>query len=69
MSEVWDQLNGHGSWNLRFARAFDDWELDMVVNLLKTIRKKRLMPSLTKCLGKGEKTIFFKSGKPIKCCC
>ena len=32
--EVWDQEVGNGSWNLNFVRAFIDWELDMLENLL-----------------------------------
>ena len=40
MSEVWDWLTGHGragTLALKFARAFNDWELDMVVNLLNAL--------------------------------
>ena len=59
MSEVWDQLNGHGSWNLRFARAFNDWELDMVVNLLKTIQKEKFNAELEKMSWKGGKGDLF----------
>ena len=37
--EVWDRGvgNGHGSWNLRFERAFNDWEVVLVVNLLRVL--------------------------------
>ncbi|RVX04898.1 hypothetical protein CK203_019317 [Vitis vinifera] len=28
VEEVWDQNFGQGGWNLRFFRAFNDWELD-----------------------------------------
>lgn len=34
LAKVWDQVNGQGSRNIKFVRAFSDWELDMVVNLL-----------------------------------
>ena len=34
--------NGHGSWNLRFERAFNDWELDLVVNLLRVLWRERV---------------------------
>ena len=44
---------GHGSWNLRFAHAFNDWELDMVVNLL--FGKKRPLSSLTSVLERGKR--------------
>ena len=36
--EVWDQMNGQESWNLSFATAFNDWELDMVANLLDALQ-------------------------------
>ena len=33
MAEVWDHMSGQGSWNLRFATVFNDWELDIGVKL------------------------------------
>ena len=42
MEEVWDQNFGQGDWNLRFFRAFNDWELDLVGNLLHVLRGYRL---------------------------
>ena len=43
VAEVWDHGvgNGHGSWNLRFERAFIYWELDLVVNLLKSFVERK----------------------------
>ena len=43
-AEVWDQVvgNGHGSWNLRFERAFNDWEVVLVVNLLRVLHSERV---------------------------
>ena len=38
VEEMWDQNVGQGGWDLRFVRDFNDWELDMVVNLLHVLR-------------------------------
>ena len=35
--KVWDQGVGNGSWNPRFVRAVNDWEVDLVVNLLRVL--------------------------------
>ena len=40
--ETWDQNFGEGGWSLRFLRAFNDWELDMVGNLLVELREYRV---------------------------
>ncbi|RVW99833.1 Transposon TX1 uncharacterized 149 kDa protein [Vitis vinifera] len=42
VEEVWDQNFGPGGWNLRFLRDFNDWELDLVGNLLHVLRGYRL---------------------------
>ena len=42
VEEVWDQNFGQGGWNLRFFRAFNDWELDLIGNLLTVLRGYRL---------------------------
>ena len=44
IEEMWDQNSGQGDWNLVFLRDFNDWELDMVGELLHTLRGHR--PSL-----------------------
>ncbi|RVW14277.1 Transposon TX1 uncharacterized 149 kDa protein [Vitis vinifera] len=44
IEEMWDQHSGQGDWNLVFVRDFNDWELDMVGDLLHTLRGHR--PSL-----------------------
>ena len=44
IEEMWDQISGQGDWNLVFVRDFNDWELDMVGELLHTFRGHR--PSL-----------------------
>ena len=38
MEEMWDQNFGQGGWNLRFLRHFNDWEMDMIGNLLHVLR-------------------------------
>ncbi|RVW21375.1 putative ribonuclease H protein [Vitis vinifera] len=38
VDEVWDPNFGQGGWNLRFIRAFNDWELDLVGDLLTVLR-------------------------------
>ncbi|RVX23479.1 putative ribonuclease H protein [Vitis vinifera] len=44
VEEMWDQNSGQGGWNLNFLRDFNDWELDMVGDLLHVLRGHR--PSL-----------------------
>ena len=39
VAEVWDQSVGRGSWNLKFVRDFNDWELELVLDLLKALQK------------------------------
>ena len=43
MEETWDHNFGQGGWNLRFLRAFNDWELDTVGNLLDVLREPRVI--------------------------
>ncbi|RVW38340.1 putative ribonuclease H protein [Vitis vinifera] len=38
VEEMWDQNFGQGGWNLRFLRDFNDWEMDMIGNLLHVLR-------------------------------
>ena len=42
VAEVWDQGVGNGSWNPRFVRAFNDWEVDLVVNLLRVLQRENV---------------------------
>ncbi|RVX23652.1 Transposon TX1 uncharacterized 149 kDa protein [Vitis vinifera] len=44
IEEMWDQDSGQGDWKLVFVRDFNDWEMDMVGELLHTLRGYR--PSL-----------------------
>ena len=55
VEEMWDQNFGQGGWNLRFLRDFNDWELDMVGDLLHVLRGHR--PSLE------EDSVFWKGGR------
>ncbi|RVW37305.1 LINE-1 reverse transcriptase-like [Vitis vinifera] len=38
VEEMWDQNFGQGGWNLRFLRDFNDWEMEMIGNLLHVLR-------------------------------
>ena len=38
IEEMRDQNSGQGGWNLNFLRDFNDWELDMVEDLLHMLR-------------------------------
>ncbi|KAJ9705752.1 hypothetical protein PVL29_003718 [Vitis rotundifolia] len=38
LEEMWDQNFGEGGWNLRFIRDFNDWEMNLVGNLLQALR-------------------------------
>ncbi|RVW16563.1 hypothetical protein CK203_069336 [Vitis vinifera] len=42
VDEVWDSTFGQEGWNLRFIRAFNDWELDLIGDLLIILRGYRL---------------------------
>ncbi|RVW76777.1 hypothetical protein CK203_050502 [Vitis vinifera] len=39
---MWDQNSGQGGWNLRFFGDFNDWELDLVGELLQALRGQRI---------------------------
>ncbi|RVX15986.1 hypothetical protein CK203_005411 [Vitis vinifera] len=43
VGELWDHNSDLGSWNLRFSRGFNDWELNMVDELLQILRSQRIM--------------------------
>ena len=55
VEEMWDQNIGQDEWNLRFLRDFNDWELDMVGNLLDVLREHRVT------LEKD--SVFWKEGR------
>ncbi|RVW41235.1 putative mitochondrial protein [Vitis vinifera] len=55
VEEMWDQNFGQGGWNLRFLRDFNDWELDMIEDLLYVLRGYK--PSME------EDSICWKGGR------
>lgn len=40
--EVWDHSVGNGAWNLNFVRPCNDWEVEMIGNLLSVLQRKRV---------------------------
>ncbi|RVW79961.1 hypothetical protein CK203_047500 [Vitis vinifera] len=52
MEEMWDQNFGGGGWNLRFIRDFNDWELDMVGNLLHELRGHSILRRKIRFFGR-----------------
>ncbi|RVX13511.1 putative ribonuclease H protein [Vitis vinifera] len=55
VGEMWDQNSGQGGWNLRFFKDFNDWELDLVGELLQALRGQRITLE--------EDLVFWKGGK------
>ena len=55
VEEMWDHNVGQGGWDLRFMRDFNDWELDMVGNLLYVLRGYK--PTLE------EDSVYWKGGR------
>ena len=41
--EVWESLREDGAWNLRFSRAFNDWELEQVQNFIRLTNNKLII--------------------------
>ena len=41
MAEVWDTVSGEGTWNPRFMRSFNDWEMDKFQNFINLINNKK----------------------------
>ncbi|RVW98823.1 LINE-1 reverse transcriptase-like [Vitis vinifera] len=58
VEEMWDQNFGQGGWNLRFLRDFNDWEMDMIGNLLHVLRDYK--PSME------EDSVCWKGGRNDK---
>ena len=53
VNEVWDSSLGQGGWNLRFSRDFNDWELDLIRDLLNMLRDFRTSSEEDSVLWKG----------------
>ena len=54
MNEVWNSNFGQGGWNQRFSRGFNDWELDLIGDLLTMLRDFRI--------SSKEDSVFWKGG-------
>ncbi|RVX13301.1 hypothetical protein CK203_018079 [Vitis vinifera] len=54
VNEVWDSSFGQGGWNLKFSRDFNDWELDLIGDLLNMLRDFRIS-------SEGD-SVFWKGG-------
>ncbi|RVX16087.1 LINE-1 reverse transcriptase-like [Vitis vinifera] len=57
--DIWDQNSSQGGWNLRFIRGFNDWELNMVDELLQVLRSQRITLEEDLALWKGGKNGKF----------
>ena len=53
MAEAWNHLDDEGGWNLNCVRAFNDWEIYLVVNLLHVLQKERVSTALDRVIWKG----------------
>ena len=53
VNEVWDSSFGQGGWNLKFSRDFNDWELDLIGDLLNMLRDFRISSEEDVVLWKG----------------
>ncbi|RVW98717.1 Transposon TX1 uncharacterized 149 kDa protein [Vitis vinifera] len=52
VEDLWDQNVGEGGWNLCFIRDFNDWEVELVGELLQVLRGIRMTWRMTRFLGK-----------------
>ncbi|RVW96040.1 hypothetical protein CK203_027752 [Vitis vinifera] len=59
VGDMWDQNSGQGGWNLRLIRGFNDWELNMVDELLQILRSQRITLEEDSALWKGGKNGKF----------
>ena len=57
--DVWDTTSEEGTWNLRFARSFNDWEMDKVQNFINLVNKKTNQMLKDRLLWKGDKNGIF----------
>ena len=59
--EVWGE-SGLGDWNLRFVRSFNDWEMEMIQNLICTVNLKKSLPAEKRQIGmEGDQGQYFYS--------
>ena len=60
VAEVWDTIRGKGTWNPRFTRSFNDWEMDKVQNFINLINRKKINQlERDRLLWKGDKNGIF----------
>ncbi|RVW97113.1 hypothetical protein CK203_030084 [Vitis vinifera] len=59
INEVWDSSLSQGSWNLRFSRDFNDWELDLIRDLLNMLRDFRISSENDSVLWKRGSHVTF----------
>ncbi|RVW41121.1 hypothetical protein CK203_069690 [Vitis vinifera] len=64
IEEMWDHHSGQGDWNLIFERDFNDWELDMAGDLLRTLRAIGLPWRMTQ--SNGGKEWFFQGQRSLQ---
>ena len=50
---MWDHYVGNGSWKFNFLRAFNDWALDQIANLLYTLQKVKVNTKQDRISWKG----------------
>nr|CAN72477.1 hypothetical protein VITISV_022513 [Vitis vinifera] len=60
VEDYWDQNLGHGGWNLRLLRDFNDWELGLVDNMLVELRNYRVTLEEDSVLWRGGADGLFK---------
>ena len=53
VATVWDHSAGNGSWNPIFKRAFNDWEIALVVSSKWPVERGSIL-SWIKSFGKGQ---------------
>ena len=53
MAEAWNHLDDEGGYNLNCVRAFNDWEIDLVANLLHVLQKEKVSTALDRVIWKG----------------
>ena len=53
VNDVWDPRLGQGGWNLRLSRDSNDWELDLIEELLLLLRDFRISSEEDSVLWKG----------------
>ena len=59
MAESWNRFDNRGGWVLNCVRAFNDWEVDLVANLLFVLQKERASTELDNVTWKGATNATF----------